>query len=60
METGRPPGSLDVKMGFDLCFKNFQVLVDAAGGYAAKLAVDPVEIRKNNQPHAEGQDSQHI
>ena len=48
------------KVRFDLGLEKFEMLADAAFVHAAQFAVDPVEVRENDQAHAEGRDSEHI
>jgi hypothetical protein len=40
-------------MGFNVGFENFEMLAHAAFVHAAQFPINPVEIRKNDQPHSE-------
>jgi hypothetical protein len=47
-------------MRFDFRFKQFEVLTDAAFVHATQFTVNPVNIGKNDEAHAESRDSQYI
>jgi hypothetical protein len=50
----------DFQFRFDFRFKNFQMLVDAARGHAAELAVNQSQVGKNRQGKAYQHDTQRI
>ena len=57
-----PPAAppVDFQLRFDFRFEDFQVLMDAAGGHAAKFAVDQCHVGKNGQCNRHKHDTQRI
>ena len=59
-KSGGGSRALQSKVRFDLGLEEFEMLADTAFGDAAEFPVNPVDIRKNDEAHAERRDGQHI
>ena len=59
-KSGRGARALQAEVRFDLGLEEFEMLADAALVHAAQFAVDPVEVRENDEAHAERRDSEHV
>src|ERR1700730_4457759 len=48
-EGAAAAATIDVQLGFDFGFEDFEVFVDAAGGHATELTINQRQIGKNGQ-----------